>query len=302
VRPQPRLNLPTVKQLRYLVALADHRHFGRAAAACFVTQPAFSTAIKELEGLLNIQLVDRTNRRVTVTDVGRDIVIQARLCLRDLEALIEMARLQQEPLAGRLKLGVIPTIAPFLLPRVLPRLREAFPRLELYLKEDITQRLYADLMAGDLDLILIALPYELRNAEVVKLFRDRFRLACRDGTTLVDPEHYSFNRLNSESVLLLEDGHCLRDHALAACRIRDIEKVSRFSATSLHTLLQMVENDLGITFIPEMAEGSTLLKNTRLRTYALPERSYREIGLAWRKGSGRREEFRRLGEFIRDQR
>ena len=301
-RPQPRLNLPTVKQLRYLVALADHRHFGRAAAACFVTQPAFSTAIKELEGLLNVQLVDRTNRRVTVTDVGRDIVTQARLCLRDLEGLVEMARLQQEPLAGRLKLGVIPTIAPFLLPRVLPKLREAFPRLELYLKEDITQRLYADLMAGDLDLILIALPYELRNAEVMKLFRDRFRLACRDGTTLVDPEHYSFNRLNSESVLLLEDGHCLRDHALAACRIRDIEKVSRFSATSLHTLLQMVENDLGITFIPEMAEGSTLLKNTRLRTYALPERSYREIGLAWRKGSGRREEFRRLGEFIRDQR
>jgi LysR family hydrogen peroxide-inducible transcriptional activator len=294
--------LPTIKQLRYLLALDEHRHFGRAAAACFVTQSAFSIAIRELETLLRVQLVDRTNKRVTITDLGRDIVSQARLVLRDMEMLVELARSQQGPLAGRLKLGVIPTVAPFLLPGLLPRLRRAYPKLQLFLREDITARIYDELLAGDLDLILIALPYELRNVEVMKLFRDRFRLACHRGTHLVDPEHYAFNRLNSESVLLLEDGHCLRDHALSACRLRSHDKLSRFAATSLQTLVQMVDNDLGITFLPEMCEDSTLLKSTQIRTYPLPESSYREIGLVWRQGSGRTAEFRELGAFIQKHR
>ena len=296
------MHLPSVKQLRYLVALAEHRHFGRAAAACHVSQPAFSTAIKELEAALGVQLVDRTNKSVAVTDSGREVVTQARLCLRELEALVELAGGGREPLSGRLKLGVIPTIAPFLLPRVLPRLRKAFPRLELWLKEDITRRLHEELLAGRLDLILVALPYELKATRVMPLFKDRFRLACRRGTRRLDPERYSFNRLDRESVLLLEDGHCLRDHALSACRLRDPEKLNRFSASSLFTLLQMVDADLGITFLPEMAEGSALLKNTRIATYPLAEKSRREIGLAWRRGSARGGEFQTLGRFIRDHR
>lgn len=296
------MSLPTLRQLRYLVALQEHRHFGRAASACFVTQSAFSVAIKELEGLLGVQLVDRTSKRVVFTPVGNEVAARARICLAEAERLVEVARSHQEPLAGRLRLGVIPTIAPFLLPRVLPSVHAEFPRLELYLREDITPRLYAALLAGELDLILIALPYDLRDVEVMALFRDRFRLACREGSRLVDPRRYSVRRLPSDSVLLLEDGHCMRDHALSACRIRNLEKVSRFSATSLPTLLQMVESDLGITFVPEMAEGSGLLSGTLIRTYPLDDRSFREIGLAWRKGSGRGEEFRRLGELIRDSR
>jgi len=293
------VNLPTIKQLRYFVALYEHRHFGRAADACFVSQSAFSVAIRELETLLAVQLVDRTRKQVTITAIGSEIATQARLCLRDAEALVEMARYQQEPLAGRLNLGVIPTIAPFLLPRFMPPLQREYPRLQLYLQEDVTARLLDGLLAGELDLVLMALPYELRHMEVMTLFRDPFRLACREDSQRVDPHHYRFSRLQQGSVLLLEDGHCLRDHALSACRIRQQEKVSRFAASTLLTLVQMVDADLGITYLPAMAENSPLLAQTQVRTYPLDEKAYREIGLVWRRGSARSDEFRQLGEFIR---
>ena len=292
------MNLPTTKQLRYFVALAEHQHFGQAARACFVSQSAFSSAIRALENQLGVQLVDRTNRQVTITAVGQEVATQARLCLRDLEDLVNVARSQREPLAGPLKLGVIPTIAPFLLPKVLPRARKAFPKLKLFLREDTTDSLHAQLMAGDLDLILIAFPYELRKVEVKRLFKDSFLLACRQGTKLVDPKNYRYNRLNADSVLLLEDGHCLRDHAIDACRLRNMETVSRFAASSLLTLVEMVDTDLGVTFLPGMAEGSAMLRNTRVKTYPLKDGSHREIGLAWRKGSSRADEFSRLGELI----
>jgi len=293
-------HLPTIKQLRYFVALESYEHFGKAAEACFVSQSAFSVAIRELESLLGVQLVDRTRKKVTITELGREIATQARLCLRDAEALVELARHEQEPLAGRLSLGVIPTIAPFLLPRFMPALQERYPKLRLYLREDTTAQLLESLLEGELDLVLMALPYDVRHAEVMTLFQDPFRLACREGTTRVDPQHYSFSRLQQDSVLLLEDGHCLRDHALAACRIRQSEKVSRFAATSLLTLVQMVDADLGITFLPAMAEDSPLLAQTHVRTYPLDKSAYREIGLVWRRGSARTAEFRALGEFIRD--
>ncbi len=170
-------HLPTTKQLRYFVALEQIGHFGKAADACFVSQPAFSVAIRELESTLNIQLVDRTNKNVTVTSLGRQIAVQARQVLRDLEELVDIAQGNQQPLTGQLKLGVIPTIAPFLLPRLLPALRKAYPDLKLYLKEDLTERVYARLMDGELDIILIALPYELRNVSEMPLFKDRFYLA-----------------------------------------------------------------------------------------------------------------------------
>ena len=294
------MQLPTVKQLRYFVALEEHQHFGNAAESCFVSQSAFSVAIKELELLLGVGLVDRTNRKVTVTQLGHEVATQARLCLRDLEALVEIAGGNREALAGPLRLGVIPTIAPFLLPRILPRLRKRFPRLQPLLREETSQQICDKLMNGQLDLLLLALPYEMRNVEVMSLFKDRFRLACRAKTKLVDPENFRFNRLNAESVLLLEDGHCLRDHAISACRIRKLDKVSRFSASSLLTLVEMVDADLGITYLPEMAEGSSILSGTRVKTYPLRDDAYREIGLAWRRGSGRAREFRLLGEFIQE--
>lgn len=291
---------PTIKQLRYFIALCDERHFGRAAALSFVSQSAFSTAIQDLESTLQTQLVDRTNRQVTITAIGQEVATQARLCIRDVEGLVELAGQRRKPLSGPLRIGVIPTIAPFLLPPLLPRLRQAFPELIPFLTEEQTETIHEKLLDGDLDVLLLALPYELRSVESVSLFRDRFFLAARKGTKTVDPEKYRFNRLQAESVLLLEDGHCLRDHALAACRIRNTEKVSRFAATTLLTLVEMVDADMGITFLPEMAQGSSLLKNTRVRMYPLNEKSFRTVGLAWRKGSARSDEFRRLGDFIRE--
>ena len=292
------INLPTVKQLRYFVKLERLQHFSKAAAACFVSQSAFSVAIREMESVLNVQLVDRTNKSVTITNIGKDIATQARLVLRDLEGLVDIAQGQQQPLGGQLKLGVIPTIAPFMLPKILPKLRKAYPKLKLYLREDFTQRIYDRLMTGELDLILIALPYDLRNTETMSLFKDPFYFACRQGTKLVDPEHYTTQQLPAESVLLLEDGHCLRDHALSACKIRNMAKLSPIKASSLLTLIQMVDADLGVTYLPAMARGSSILKNTRVKTYPLPADSYREIGLVWRKGSVKGKEFRMLGKLI----
>ena len=153
-------------------------------------------------------------------------------------------------------------------------------------------------MDGELDVLLLALPWQMQGVEELPLFRDPFCLACRQGTERVDPENYRYNRLDSDSILLLEDGHCLREHALAACKLRDTEKVRRFGASSLLTLIEMIDADLGITYLPEMARGSALLRNTRVRLWPLGERSYRTIGLAWRKGSRRAEEFRLLGEFF----
>lgn len=292
-------NLPSTKQLRYFVALEKHKHFGKAAKACFISQPAFSAAIQELESLLNVQLVDRTNKNVTITSIGREIANHAKLVLRDLEGLVDLAQKNQKPLSGLLNLGIIPTIAPFILPKLLSRLRKSYPDLELHLTEDMTDRVYAELMEGDLDLILIALPYELKNVETMHLFRDHFYLACRKGTKLIDPEHYNIEKLPEESILLLEDGHCLRDHALSACKIRNKDKVSNVTASSLLTLIHMVDADLGITFLPEMSLGSAMLKNTHVKTWPIKSGSYREIGLVWRKGSKRANEFRLLGEFIK---
>ena len=294
--------VPTLKQLQYFLALTETEHFGRAAERCFVSQSAFSNAIRELETKLGAELVDRTKRSVTITATGQDVAVQARLVLRDVEDLVETARGPGEPLTGELRLGVIPTIAPFILPRALPRLRRKYPALELLLTEDQTDRIYERLMDGELDVLLLALPWELRGVDELELFKDPFCLACRDGTTRVDPENYRFNRLDADSILLLEDGHCLRDHALAACKIRGAEKVRRFGASSLLTLIEMVDADLGITFLPEMAQGSALLRNTRVKLWPMSESSYRQIGLAWRKGSRRVDEFHMLGEFLREHR
>jgi LysR family hydrogen peroxide-inducible transcriptional activator len=291
-----------VRQLRYFVTLEQLAHFGRAAEACCVSQSAFSVAIRDLERLLGARLVERTNRKVTITPAGREIATQARLCLRDLEGLVDLARERSRPLAGPLRLGAIPTIAPFLLPAALPRLRRRFPDLQLYIREGLTEALLDELSQGTLDLVLLALPHPLHQVETMPLFRDRFLLAARADTRLVDPQRFSVSQLPPESVLLLEEGHCLREHALAACRLRNSSKVGRFAATSLHTLLEMVDGDLGITFVPEMAVGSGLLRHTRIRTWPLKDESYREIALAWRQSSAHAAEYRELGEVLRGSR
>ncbi len=295
-------NLPTTKQLRYFVALERHLHFGRAAEACFVSQPAFSVAIRQLETLLGPRLVDRTKRSVILTSLGKDIAAQAKLVLRDLEGLVELAEFNQSPLCGKLNMGVIPTIAPFLLPRLLPRLRRSYPNLQLYLHEDQTLRVYDKLITGDLDVILIALPFELRNVESKRLFDDPFHLACRKNSKLFNPESQSIDQLPERTILLLEDGHCLREHAMAACRIRNMNKVSNVNASSLLTLVEMVDADLGVTYLPEIAVDSFLLKHTQVKTWPVKAGGTRKIGLVWRKGSVRGREFAALGAFIKENR
>ena len=293
---------PTIKQLRFLVALDDHRNFGRAATACHISQSAFSLAIKELETKLNVRLVDRTNRRMAFTEIGQAIADQARLCLGDIEVLVDLAASSMAPLSGSLKLGIIPTIAPFLLPAVLPSIHARFPDLRLYLREDKTRAIHEQLLTGRLDLILIALPFEMRGVEIMPLFDDPFFFACyRETRWLKDrPNGIDLDALPEESILLLDDGHCLRDHALHACELHQTEQISRFSATSLQTLLQMVAVDLGITFIPAMAQHSIMLQGSDIELHAMPTGSSRQIGLAWRKGSGREHEFRLFGSLIHE--
>jgi LysR family hydrogen peroxide-inducible transcriptional activator len=206
--------LPSVRQLQYFVALEELGHFGRAAQASFVSQSAFSTAIQELEATLGVQLVERTNRRVTINTVGREVAVQARLCLRELQDMGRLARERGTPLAGKLILGVIPTIGPFLLPQLLKKLRRSFPKLQLYLKEQRSEELLAGLQDGNIDLLLMALPYPMKNVESQVLFRDGFLLACRKGTKLVDPSRLKINRLNPVSLLVREGGNSLRGHAV----------------------------------------------------------------------------------------
>ena len=293
-------HLPTTKQLRYFVALDEHHHFGKAAQACFVTQSAFSVAIQELESLLNVSLVDRTNRSVTITSIGSQVASQARLALFDIEGIVDLASSYQEPLSGPLRVGVIPTIAPFILPRVLPAIRKQFPKLDLFLKEDQTVRIHASLQEGDLDMLLLALPFELANVETLPLFKDRFKVAYRQGTHKLVAGNYKPNKIDSDNIILMEDGHCLREHTLSACKLRKQEKINKFSANSLYTLVQMIDNDLGVTFLPEIAINGGILRNTKVKVEDLPEGSYRTIGLAWRKSSVRKEEFKLLGNAIKE--
>ncbi|MEE9355832.1 MAG: LysR substrate-binding domain-containing protein [Methylococcaceae bacterium] len=294
------MNMPTVKQLRYLVALDEVTHFGKAAEACRVSQPAFSMAIKEVETLLGVQLVDRTNKSVTMTEAGRQVAQNARICLNDLTNLVHRATALDGPLAGKLTLGIIPTIAPFVLPSVMKAIAKQYPDLKLFLKERMTLMLYDELMAGYLDAILVALPYDFKHVEILPLYRDYFHLAYREDTTWLEIKESNIPDLKPESVLLLEDGHCLREHTLSACKLRNTDKVNQFCATGLYTLLNMVENDMGVTFLPQMAEGSTLLKNSKIKMSKLHEDSYRKIGLVWRKNSAQRAEFEALGELIRN--
>lgn len=292
------MKLPTVKQLRYLIALDEHRHFGKAAGACHISQSGFSIAIKDLEALLGIRLVDRTNKSVTITALGKQVIAKARVCLQELENLVDIQIDGQTPLAGKFTLGVIPTIAPYLLPPMLEGLRVEFPELSLFLQEKITPLLYDELLAGQVDLILVALPYEFKHVEIMPLFKDRFFLAHHKQTRWLKKGNALLGQLREDSVLLLEDGHCLRDHALTACHLLHTDKINRFSGTSIHTLLQMVGNDLGVTFIPEMAQRSLALLNAQVELQAMDEGSYREIGLVWRKNSCHDAEFRLMGEYI----
>jgi len=293
------MNYPTIKQLKYFIALVEQNHFGKAAESCFVSQSAFSVAIKELENILDGRLVDRTNKSVTITNLGRDVYQQTKIVFRELSTLIDITQGSQSPFSGKLALGIIPTIAPFLLPMFVSDLQKEYKQLELYLHEDMTMPLYEKLMKGDLDVILVALPYAMKNVETEILFQDKFHLAFHSHSKWVKKIGNKYAP-NDESVLLLEDGHCMREHALSACKIKSYDKISRYTASSVLTLVEMVKSDIGVTFLPEMSLNSYLINHSGLKIQPLEKNSYRDIGLVWRKGSLKADEFHQLGEFIKN--
>jgi LysR family hydrogen peroxide-inducible transcriptional activator len=294
--------LPTLKQLQYLVALKDHGHFGRAAEASFVTQSTLSAGLRELETLIGVTLVERTRRVVRFTPLGERIAEKARRVLREADELTDMARAAGKPLSGDLRMGVIPTIAPFLLPRLLPRLRSEWPSLKLYLREETSQAACDGLHRGQLDCVLLALPYGCGDVESETLFDDALWVAFPPGEEGAEAAAaITPGEIDQDRLLLLEDGHCLRDHALAACNRPELRAEATMLGTSLHTMVQMVGNGLGVTMVPQMALDAGILEGTGVTARPLrAEHAYRRIALIWRKGSPREKDFRLLADALKE--
>jgi LysR family hydrogen peroxide-inducible transcriptional activator len=278
-----------LKDLRYLVAVADQRHFGRAAARCFVSQPTLSSQLKKLEQSLGVQLIERAPNNVSLTAAGEEIVARARRILEATDEVVTLARSQHDPLAGRLRVALLPTIGPYLLPRVAPAVRKALPRLELHLYEYQTAPMLQKLHAGELDVGILALPVDTAGLEARELYREAFSVALPEHHPLAARHSVRVADLKGEKLLLLEEGHCLRDQALEVCSRAGVHEQQDFRATSLETLRQMVASGAGITLLPELA-GRGAYRNARglvLRPFAKPA-PVRQVGALWRKSSARR--------------
>ena len=290
--------LPTIKQLQYLVALQQHGHFGKAATACFVTQSTLSAGLRELEALVGVTLVERNRRVVRFTALGERIADKARRVVREAEELGDLVRAAGKPLAGELRMSVIPTIAPFLLPQILPRLRKDWPDLKLYLREETSSAACESLIRGRVDCVLLALPYACGDVETDVLFDDRLFIAFPGGGA--HPATVTADAIDPHRLLLLEDGHCLKDHALSACNRPELRAEAMMMGTSLHTLVQMVDNDLGVTLLPEMAIDAGILNNTYVDARPLDaDHPSRSVVLAWRPASPRTKEFQLLASVLR---
>ena len=300
--------LPTLKQLQYLVALKDHGHFGRAAEACCVTQSTLSAGLRELETLIGVVLVERTRRVVRFTPLGDRISDKARRVLREAEELGDIARAAGRPLSGDMRMSVIPTIAPFMLPRILPRLRRDYPDLKLFLREEPSGAACEGLHNGRTDCVLLALPYACGEVAFETLFDDRLFVAFPTDDVPADRTSIPASAIPASAIdetrlLLLEDGHCLKDHALAACNRPEIRAEATMMGTSLHTIVQMVDNGLGITMLPEMALNAGILENTGITALPLDaDNAFRRIALVWRKASPREKDFHLLAQALADAR
>ena len=286
----------TLRQLRYFAALARHRHFGRAAEACGVTQPALSMQIKELEREINANLVERRLDEIALTATGLEVAQRAEHILAATRDLADFAG-HRELLAGPLKLGIIPTLAPYLLPKLLPHLQSAYQSLALELRETQTAPLVEELVAGELDCALLALPVDHSDIETSALFKDRFLLAVPAGEPM-PRRPLKAEDVNQRRLILLEEGHCLRDQALAFCN-KQRASASPLGSTSLATVMQMVANGYGVTLVPEIATQAEVRdKRVSLKRFAAPEPG-RTIGIAWRKTSPRERDFEALGQAIK---
>lgn len=296
--------LPTIKQLQYLVALQEHGHFGHAAEACFVSQSTLSAGIRELETLLGVTLVERSRRVVRFTPLGNQVTAKAHRLLREAEELAELVQASGKPLTGTLRMSVIPTIAPFMLPRILPRLRRERPELKLFLREETSHDAVESLHHGRVDCVLLALPYAAGEVDSAHIADDPLLVAFpkddpRDPPAIISPAMIDAQSVGGR-LLLLEDGHCLKEHALAACNRPELRASATMIGTSLHTLVQMVDNDLGLTMLPQMALDAGILAGTNVVARPLKSNAAsRKITLIWRRNSPRAEEFELLAEELR---
>ena len=296
--------LPTLRQLQYLKLLVEQGSFSRAAEAAHVTQPTLSAGIAELEKIIGAPVVDRARSGVILTAAGHEAAARASEILAKAEDLVQAAQGAGQPLSGRFRLGVIPTIAPFLLPRALPALRSRFPKLRLYLREDLTAKLVAGLKAGALDAALIALPYDLAGLDYAHVEDDELLAAFPANHRLLAQDRVTPQSLEDDGLILLEDGHCLRDHALAACGLKPPPRVGEdeaFAATSLPTLMQMVGSGLGVSLVPAMAVEAGLAERAQVSVRHLAaDHPSREIVVVWRSRSSRAAEGKLLAEVLQE--
>lgn len=292
----------TLRQLRFLTALADELNFSRAAEACFVTQPTLSAGLKELEQILDVQLAERSKRHVILTPIGEEIAERARRLLLDAHDIEDLAAAHKAPEEGDLRLGAIPTLGPFLIPRALPAIRAAYPKLRLYLREEMTESLLDGLATGRLDVVLIAQPFDIGAVEAEPLFDDGYHLASPPGWDKPAKKPLSGAELEGARLMLLEHGHCLQRHALRAFPDRDIQQDDSFSATSLPTLISMVSEGLGITLLPDLAIDAGVLVGQKVNIVPLTDACPRHVILAWRPTSARKPVFRALAQIFRDTR
>lgn len=278
------MNLPTLRQLRYLTAVVSLKHFGKAAEQCFVTQSTLSAGIQDLEALLGVKLLERTNRKVLVTSLGQEVAERAQQILSLAADLVDVAELEKNPLSGRLRIGVIPSISPFLLPKALPKLRKQLPLLELVLIEEQSERLVKQLNEGDIDLAILAFPFDIGQLEHKIFASETFWVALPTNHPLAESTGIESSRLPIEDLLLLQEGHCLREHALSACNLPSTTQRNSMQGTSLYTLIEMVAGGLGITLIPEMATSSDMVMHAdiSLKPLLAKEKPVRELGIVWR--------------------
>lgn len=287
-----------LRDLRYLVAIAEHRHFGRAAEACFVSQPTLSTQLKKLEETLDVVLIERTNRQVMLTPVGERVVEQAQRVLREVRQLEVIAERYKDPFGGEFRLGIIPTVAPYLLPRILGPIRKAFPNLLVQLTEGQTLTVSQLLRQGELDAVILALPVDEDHWESRLLYEEPFYFAAAKAHPKAARKHVTLADLDDEDVLLLEDGHCLRDQALDVCNAHNARENTSFRATSIETLRQMVAANVGITLIPELAVGG---RSGPVRYIPFRgESPHRQIGICWRRSTARGELLSQLADLLED--
>ena len=295
------MKLPTLRQLQYLTTVVELRHFGHAAEKCFVTQSTLSAGIQDLEELLEVALLERTNRKVIPTPIGEEIAQRARQILSLSEDLVDVAFSEKNPLSGRIRVGVIPTISPFLLPRVLPNVRQRLPELEVLLVEDQSERLLDQLESGEIDVAVLAFPFNTRGLSYKIFAEEHFWIALPKAHPLAKLDKIKAQQLPVSELLLLAEGHCMREHALSACQLPTSTQRKSMQATSLYTLIEMVASGLGITLIPEMAVNSDMVRHADICLRKLDSKTgdaIREIGLVWRPSYRRTETLEQLTAYF----